>query len=116
MARWNHAKKKKYSHQREDLLKEKDEWEKDRKTLEKVSNPAGEIINLNIGGLKGVTTSIDVLTSDKGSNLEKLFKGDHKQKMVDGEVFIDRDGETFKQVLNYLRNGQDLIPDFDSKN
>ena len=97
-------------------MKEKDEWEKDRKALEKVSNPAGEIINLNIGGLKGVTTSIDVLTSDKGSNLEKLFKGDHKQKMVDGEVFIDRDGETFKQVLNYLRNGQDLIPDFDSKN
>ena len=36
--------------------------------------------------------------------------------MIDGEVFIDRDGETFKQLLNYLRNGQDLIPEFDSKN
>lgn len=66
--------------------------------------------------MKGVTTSVDVLTSDKGSNLEKLFKGEHKQKMIDGEVFIDRDGETFKQLLNYLRNGQDLIPEFDSKN
>jgi|TARA_B110001450_G_scaffold139230_1_gene130498 hypothetical protein len=116
MSRWNHAKKKKYDHQRADLLKEKDEWEKDKKALEKVSNPSGEVINLNIGGMKGVTTSIDVLTSDKGSNLEKLFKGEHKQKMIDGEVFIDRDGETFKQLLNYLRNGQDLIPEFDSKN
>jgi hypothetical protein len=28
--------------------------------------------------MKGVTTSVDVLTSDKGSNLEKLFKGEHK--------------------------------------
>ena len=61
-----------------------------------MSNPSGEVLKLNIGGLKGVTTSIDVLTSDKGSNLEKLFKGDHKQKMIDGEVFIDRDGDTFK--------------------
>lgn len=116
MSRWNHAKKKKYQHQREDLLKEKDDWEKDKKALEKASNPTNEVVNLNIGGLKGVTTSLDVLTSDKGSNLEKLFKGDHKQKMIDNEVFIDRDGETFKLVLNYLRNGQDLIPEFDSKN
>lgn len=105
MSRWNHAKKKKYKHQREDLLKEKDDWEKDKKALEKASNPTNEVVNLNIGGLKGVTTSLDVLTSDKGSNLEKLFKGDHKQKMIDNEVFIDRDGETFKLVINYLRNG-----------
>lgn len=105
MSRWNHAKKKKYDHQRTDLLKEKDDWEKDKKALEKASNPEGEVINLNIGGTHKMMTSVDVLTSDKGSNLEKLFKGDHKQKMIDGEVFLDRDGETFKSMLNYLRNG-----------
>lgn len=103
--RWNHIKKKKYDHQRTDLLKEKDDWVKEKKELEKVSNPVGEVVNLNIGGMKGITSSIEVLTSDKGSNLEKLFKGDHKQKMIDDEVFLDRDGETFKALINYLRNG-----------
>tara|TARA_B100000780_G_C20841099_1_gene334259 strand:- start:127 stop:387 length:261 start_codon:yes stop_codon:yes gene_type:complete len=86
-------------------LKEKDDWEKLKKTMELVSNPAGEVVNLNVGGMKGICASIEVLTSDKGSNLEKLFKGDHRQKMVDNEVFLDRDGETFKSIINYLRNG-----------
>jgi hypothetical protein len=40
--------------------------------------------------------SIDVLKSDKGSDLEKLFSGDFKHKVIDGKVFLDRDGETFK--------------------
>jgi hypothetical protein len=48
--------------------------------------------------------SIDVLKSDKGSDLEKLFSGDFKHKVIDGKVFLDRDGETFKQVVNFLRN------------
>ena len=29
---------------------------------------------------------------------------------------MDRDGDTFKSVINYLRNGMDLVPEFESKN
>ncbi len=39
----------------------------------------------------------------------------HEQKVVDGKVFIDRDGEAFKDMLNYLRNGMGNYPKFDSK-
>ena len=60
-------------------------------------------------------STIDVLKSDKGSDLEKLFSGDFKHKIIDGKVFLDRDGETFKQVLNFLRNGRKEMPSFNSK-
>lgn len=50
-------------------------------------------------------TTVDVLRSDKGSNLDKMFSGKHEHKIIDGKVFLDRDGETFKMVINYLRNG-----------
>lgn len=36
--------------------------------------------------------------------------------MIDDKVFLDRDGETFKLLINYLRNEQELEPEFDTKN
>ena len=69
-----------------------------------------------MGGTHELKTSVDILTSDKGSNLEKMFSGKHEHKIVDGKVFLDRDGDTFKLLINYLRNEQELIPEFDTKN
>jgi hypothetical protein len=63
-----------------------------------------------------LTTSEDVLCSDKGSNLEKMFSGKHELKMVDNKVFLDRDGHTFTTLVNFLRNGQELVPQFDNRN
>jgi hypothetical protein len=62
------------------------------------------MFDLNIGGTLELTTTRDVLCSDKGSSLEKMFNGKHEHKKVDGKVFLDRDGETFRHLLNYLRN------------
>ena len=87
------------------MLAEKDQWLKDKAKMDSVSNPKGQVVDLNIGGSHQMTCSIDVLKSDKGSDLEKLFSGDFKHKVIDGKVFLDRDGDTFKQVLNFLRNG-----------
>ena len=43
----------------------------------------------------------------KGSMLEAMFSGRHNIKPEeDGSVFIDRDGEHFKLILNYLRDGK----------
>lgn len=62
-----------------------------------------------------MTCSVDVLNSDKGSDLEKLFSGDFKHKIIEGKVFLDRDGDTFNKVLNFLRNGGKQLPVFSNK-
>ena len=97
------------------MLAEKVAWEKDLEKIQKASKKDSDVINLNIGGVE-LMTSIDVLKSDKGSNLEKMFSGNHEHKVIDGKVFIDRDGETFKTLVNYLRNEQAFLPDFETKN
>lgn len=33
-------------------------------------------------------------------------------KQENGKIFIDRDGETFQQVVNYLRNNKADLPKF----
>jgi hypothetical protein len=103
MMRWNHIKKKKYDTQREDMLSEKVAWEKDQERIQKASKRDSDVINLNIGGVE-LMTSVDVLNSDQGSSLQKMFSGKHEHKVIDGKVFIDRDGDTFKTLVNYLRN------------
>ena len=45
-----------------------------------------------------------------------MFSGKHEHKIIDSKVFLDRDGPTFKTLVNYLRNEQELLPEFDSKN
>jgi hypothetical protein len=72
--------------------------------IHKASKKDSEVIDLNVGGTHMLMTTVDILTSDKGSSLEKMFSGKHEHKMVDGKVFLDRDGDTFKTLINYLRN------------
>ena len=49
-------------------------------------------------------TEKDVLQSVRGSTLSKLFSDMHELKIIDDEVFLDRDGKTFEALVNYLRN------------
>jgi hypothetical protein len=63
-----------------------------------------EIINLNVGGII-YTTKINTLTSEKLSFFHKIFKNkDNWQKDKNGNYFIDRDGECFRYILNWLRD------------
>ena len=58
---------------------------------------------MNVGGWK-FTTSLNTLRSEQGSVLEKMFSGKFNLKMErDGSVFIDRSGEHFNYILNFLR-------------
>ena len=44
--------------------------------------------------------------------LAAMFSGRHEvQTAEDGSVFIDRDGTYFRFILNYLRNGELILPD-----
>ena len=69
------------------------------------------IVNLNVGG-QHFTTSQQTLTSDPNSMLAAMFSGKHTQEPTgDGSFFIDRDGTHFRFILNYLRNGELILPE-----
>lgn len=62
------------------------------------------VVDLNVGGMLYSTTRTTLLRYD--SMLAAMFSGRHELKRrADGRVFIDRDGELFKYVLQYLRDG-----------
>jgi hypothetical protein len=64
-----------------------------------------EKIKLLVGD-HAFTTTRETLCMRKGSMLEAMFSGRHNIKPEeDGSIFIDRDGEHFKLILNYLRDG-----------
>jgi hypothetical protein len=67
-------------------------------------------IELDVGGSKFVT-SVATLRSSEGSMLDVLFSGRYMVDVCEAEegggyrVFLDRDGEVFRHVLAYLRDG-----------
>ena len=79
----------------------------------KLRNDEDEIVELNIGGIT-YTTKKSTLCSYKTSYFYYLFS--EKGNMVkdkNGKIFIDRDGTTFKYLLNWLRDSS--IEDFPKK-
>ena len=64
------------------------------------------IIELNIGGTHHITTTIQTLTTFPHSALTKMFSGKFNLPTHNGKVFIDRNGDIFTLVINYLRNKQ----------
>mmetsp|Transcript_17976 Transcript_17976/g.23165 ORF Transcript_17976/g.23165 Transcript_17976/m.23165 type:complete len:182 (+) Transcript_17976:63-608(+) len=74
-------------------------------TLEK-ENTFPNIINLNVGG-STYSTSLATLRMNHAGMLSSMFNGRYPVEMDDhGYVFIDRDGPTFRHILNFLRNNQ----------
>ena len=71
---------------------------------------------MNVGGTHHLLTERDVLTSVTGSLLCSMFNGTHELKKINDEVWLDRDGETFQHLLNYLRNDRTLLPEFEDHN
>ena len=69
------------------------------------------IVKLTVGG-KRFTTSLQTLTRDPNSMLAVMFSGRHEvQTTQDGSFFIDRDGTYFRFILNYLRDGELILPE-----
>lgn len=104
---------------RETILAEKVEWERERAVLEQELKGSfankNRLISLDVGGTHRITTNLDLLTAVKGSLLSKMFSGRHDvPKNAKGNVFLDRDGETFLTLVNYLRNYRRALPKLDS--
>jgi len=98
------------------ILLERASLETDKDAIKAMVNMDGEVIPLNVGGTHHLMTERDVLTLCKGSLLEKMFNGLHELKKIDEEVFLDRDGKTFLNLVNYLRNDRTVFPDFMDRN
>lgn len=70
-----------------------------------------EPISLNVGGVR-YTTSMSTLTRYPDSMLGRMFGGDLPTAMdKDGAYFIDRDGQLFRFVLNFLRCDELGLPE-----
>ena len=74
------------------------------------------IVNLNVGGQR-YTTSLQTLTKRR-SKLAAMFSGESDpfsensiKPSTDGSFFIDRDGKHFHVILNYLRDGEVILPE-----
>ena len=66
---------------------------------------------MNVGGWR-FTTSLNTLRSEQGSMLEKMFSGQFPiKKEQDGAVFIDRSGNYFDFILDYLRGNMVNVDD-----
>ena len=63
-------------------------------------------VKLNVGG-HYFTTTLQTLTKDPNSRLAAMFSGEHFEN---GTLFLDRDGKHFRFILNYLRNGELVLP------
>eukprot|EP01103_Thecamoeba_quadrilineata_P011916 TRINITY_DN2959_c0_g1_i2.p1 TRINITY_DN2959_c0_g1~~TRINITY_DN2959_c0_g1_i2.p1 ORF type:complete len:614 (+),score=149.84 TRINITY_DN2959_c0_g1_i2:42-1883(+) len=71
-----------------------------------------QIIKLNIGGLKYQTT-VGTLTETGDNYFSSILSGLFQITLdEEGYYFIDRDGEYFKPILDYLRTGELFIPDY----
>lgn len=76
------------------------------------SNSNMDVVTINVGG-KLYQTTRTTLVNVPGM-LSSMFEGPMKAGgTVDGNVFIDRDGELFGYVLSFLRNGTLIVPDND---
>ncbi|XP_008823184.1 potassium channel regulatory protein [Nannospalax galili] len=69
-----------------------------------------ELVTLNVGG-KIFTTRCSTLKQFPASRLACMLDGkDQDFKMVDGQIFVDRDGVLFSFILEFLRTRQLLLP------
>ena len=69
---------------------------------------------LDVGGTY-YSTSLSTLTKYPESMLGVMFSGRHDldtMKSRDGSFFIDRDGARFKYILDYLRDGKEVVRSF----
>jgi hypothetical protein len=95
----------KSKHEMERLAR--DNVESFREDLEKVNPSPSDVVTLNVGGLH-LMTSRKVLCSQPKSKLASLFSGGFPLRAAeDGTIFLDRNGESFSELIKWLRDSDD---------
>eukprot|EP00923_Selenidium_pygospionis_P004328 GHVN01006913.1.p1 GENE.GHVN01006913.1~~GHVN01006913.1.p1 ORF type:complete len:739 (-),score=136.93 GHVN01006913.1:59-2275(-) len=92
--------------EREKLIQEQSLFDSEKKRVVDTSIAAETMVEINVGGIV-FETSRHTLTQQKGSFLEGLLSGRHHvSRDRQGHIFLDRDSELFRTLLNFLRNSQ----------
>uniref|UniRef100_A0A6B2LDG4 BTB domain-containing protein n=1 Tax=Arcella intermedia TaxID=1963864 RepID=A0A6B2LDG4_9EUKA len=79
--------------------------------IQNLSSIQDERVSLDVGGVVYATTK-KILTKYPNSMLGTMFSGRHNIKPnSEGNFFIDRDGDLFRYILNFLRDGTVTIPE-----
>ncbi|CEM14152.1 unnamed protein product [Vitrella brassicaformis CCMP3155] len=90
--------------EREKFRQEYEAFEVERRRIVDSNIAAETMVDLNVGGVI-FETSRHTLIQQSGSYLEALLSGRHPvSRDRQGRIFIDRDSELFRVVLNFLRN------------
>jgi hypothetical protein len=67
-------------------------------------------VELNVGGYR-FRTSVQALRRIPNTFFDAYFSGRYAQDVCDdGSIFVDRDGEHFGHVLEYMRDGHVSVP------
>ena len=80
--------------------------------INKMQDDAKDIVELIVGGKPLVTTRATLMKYKK-SALAAMFSGRFELTMHKGRIFIDRDGESFSQLISFLRTGR--MPAFEDE-
>jgi hypothetical protein len=88
-----------------DVAKEKADLHREIAAMHKHKEAQEGRVVLDIGGYR-YTTSVQTLRRLLHTFFDAYFSGRYAMdRSEDGSIFIDRDGEHFRQVLEYLRDG-----------
>jgi hypothetical protein len=83
------------------------EWKQLRSNLSKTS-VRGKVL-LDVGG-REFSTTVDTLTSEKDTFFTLLFSSQWElEKDEKGRIFIDRNGDLFAEILEYMRNPDQFL-------
>jgi hypothetical protein len=85
--------------------KEKAELRREIEAMHRHKETQKGIVELNIGGFK-YTASVETLRRISDTFFDAYFGGRYSQDVcADSSIFIDRDGEHFGHILEYMRDG-----------
>ena len=103
------------------LEKEKEQWAENLKILESVNCKESDILDLDVGGIQKFSTTRSTLTKVKfsiiqypNSALSAMFSGRHELTKHNGRIFIDRDGNAFINLVNYLSKHFDILQELEN--
>merc|ERR1719506_2716193 len=101
-----HGKKRSVAHEYEKFRQEYGLFEAERQRLVQPQLAAEATVDLNVGGTV-FETSRSTLVQQTGSFLEGVLSGRHQiSRDRSSRLFINRDAEYFRTILNFLRNPQ----------
>jgi hypothetical protein len=87
----------------------REELEREVAAMHKYNEAQEGRVELNIGGYR-FETSVQTLRRLAHTFFDAYFSGRYAQDVcTDGSIFVDRDGEHFGHVLEYMRDGVVLV-------